>query len=39
MKDVYFFTLKQNMKGKGFKIATFLIPLILFIIGIANILM
>ena len=35
MKDVYFFTLKQNMKGKGFKIATFLIPLILFIIGIA----
>lgn len=34
MKNVFLFTIKQNSESKGFKFATFVIPVILLIIGI-----
>ncbi|MCI8307421.1 MAG: ABC transporter permease [Lachnospiraceae bacterium] len=35
MKDVFLFTFRQNTKGKGFVFSTFIIPLIICVVGIA----
>lgn len=35
MKDVFLFTFRQNTKGKGFIFSTFIIPVIICMIGIA----